>query len=65
MTPALSFLSLFFGKRQGKPPKKQGFFIPTEPLKGEEGENAQKNKEILAAEKNKEFQKNKERKDRV
>ena len=22
----------FFGKRQGKPPKKQGFFIPTEPL---------------------------------
>ena len=23
----------FFGKRQGKPPKKQGFFIPTEPLK--------------------------------
>ena len=30
---SLSFLSLFFGKRQGKPPKKQGFFIPTEPLK--------------------------------
>ena len=28
----LSFLSLFFWK-QGKPPKKQGFFIPTEPLK--------------------------------
>ena len=30
----LSFLPLFFlGKRQGKPPKKQGFLIPTEPLK--------------------------------
>ena len=30
---ALSFLSLLFGKRQGKPPKKQGFFIPTESQK--------------------------------
>ena len=30
-----SFLSLFsfFGKGQGKPPKQQGFFIATEPLK--------------------------------
>ena len=45
----------FFGKRQGKPPKKQGFSIPTEPLKSLK--NAQKNKEILAGEKTKEFQK--------
>ena len=29
----LSFLSLSFGKRQGKPPKNKDFFIPTEPLK--------------------------------
>ena len=28
--PVLHFLA-FFGKRQGKPQKKQGFFIPTEP----------------------------------
>ena len=42
-----------FGKRQGKPPKKQGFFIPTEPLKSlqKKGKNAQKNKEILARKK--------------
>ena len=52
----------FFGKRHGKPPKKQGFFIPTEPL--ERREKRSKNKELLAGEKNKEFQKNKERKDR-
>ena len=47
----------FLGKRQGKPPKKQGFFIPTEPLKipGKEGKNARKNKEILARRKNKEI----------
>ena len=29
----LSFLSLFFGKNARKTSKKQGFFIPTEPLK--------------------------------
>ena len=64
---ALSFLSLFFWKWKGKPPKKQGFFIPTEPLKSLEkkGKTLKKNKEFLARRKNKEFQKNKERKDRV
>ena len=30
--PVLPFL-VFFGKRHGKPPKKQGFVMPTEPLK--------------------------------
>ena len=35
--PVLPFL-VFFGKRQGKPPKKQGFLIPTEPLKSLEKE---------------------------
>ena len=57
--PCPSFPCFFFWKRQGKPPKKQGFFIPTEPLKipGKEGKNARKNKEFLAGEKNKEFQK--------
>ena len=57
----------FLGKRQGKPPKKQGFFIPTEPLKSLEkkGKTLNKTKEILAAEENKEFPKNKEGKDRV
>ena len=55
----LSFLSLFFWKKAGKTTKKQGFFIPTEPLKSLEkkGKNGQKNKEILARRKNKEFQK--------
>ena len=68
--PALetpSFLSLFFGKWPGKPPKKTRIFYSyrTPKIPGKEGENAQKNKEFLAKEKNKEFQKNKERKDRV
>ena len=63
MSNTLSFLSLFFEKRQGKPPKKQGLFNPAEPLKSLEKKgkkNARKNKEFLASEKNKEFQKNKE-----
>ena len=63
----LSVLSLFFGKRERhrKPPKKKGFLIPTEPLKALErkGETL-KNKGFLAGERNKEFQKSKERKDR-
>ena len=43
----------FFGERHGKPQKKQGYFIPTEPLKSLEkkGKNAQKNKEFLAGRK--------------
>ena len=54
----------FFGKRQGKPPKKQGFFIPTEPLKSLEkkGKTPKKPRNSSQGEKNKEFQKNKERK---
>ena len=44
--PGPSFPCFFCGKWQGKPPKKQGFFIPTEPLKSlkKEGKNAQKQK---------------------
>ena len=34
--PCPSFPCFFFGKRQEKPPKKQGFFIPSEPLKSVE-----------------------------
>ena len=57
----------FFRKRQGKPAKKQGIFIPTEPLKSLEKKRKtlQKYKEFLAREKHKEFKKGKERKDRV
>ena len=65
--PVLPFLVFFKEKgRENPPPKKQGFFIPTEPLKSLEkkGKNAQKNKELLARRKNREFQTNKERKDR-
>ena len=64
--PVLPFL-VFLEKGRENPPKKQGFFIPTEPLKSLEkkGKTLKKNKEFLARRKNKEFQKNKERKDRV
>ena len=48
----LSFLSLFFFLEKGRenPPKKQGFFVPTEPLKSLEkkGKTVKKNKEIHA-----------------
>ena len=56
----------FFGKRPGKPPKKTRIFYPNRPpeIPGKERKNAQKNKEFLAEEKSKEFQKSKERKDR-
>ena len=55
----LSFLSLPF--------KKTRIFYPyrTPKIPGKEGKNAQKNKEFLAGEKSKEFQKSKGRKDRV
>ena len=33
LCPTLSFVSLIFQENAGKPTKKQGFFIPTEPLK--------------------------------
>ena len=51
--PVLPFLVFFFLKKARKPPKKQGFFIPAEPLKSLEkkGKNAQKkNKEFLEKE---------------
>ena len=59
LTHSLSFLSLFFGKRQGQPPKKQGFVIPTEPPKTLEkkGKTLKKTRKSLQGEKNKEFQK--------
>ena len=68
--PALSFLSFFFGKRQGKLPKKQGFFILTEPLKSLEkkGKTLKKKKKKGNPRKAKKQgnpkKKNKERKDR-
>ena len=57
----LSFLSLFLGKKARKPPKKQGVFHPyqTPKIPGKEGEAAQKNKEFLARENNKEFERKK------
>ena len=58
-SPCPSF-PCFFGKRPGKRSKKQGFFISTEPLKSLEKKAKSlktKSKEILAGEKNKEFQK--------
>ena len=60
----LSFLSLFFWKKARKTTKKTRIFYPnrTPEIPGKEGKNARKNKEFLAGEKNKEFQKNKERK---
>ena len=63
--PCHSLSMFFFGKWQGKPPKKPGFFIPTErtpKVPGKEGKNAQKNLRNSLP-KNKEFlSKNKERK---
>ena len=49
----------FFGKRQGKPPQKQGFCIPTEPLKSLEkkGKTPKKTRNFLAGEKAKEVKK--------
>ena len=49
----------FFGKWQGKPPKEQGFFIPTEPLKSLEKKRKtlKKTRNSLQGQKNKEFQK--------
>ena len=58
----------FFGKRRGKPPKKQGFFIPAEPLKSLEkkGKTLKKKKGLPCTRKKKtrNSKKNKERKDR-
>ena len=73
--PSFPVLSLFSGKRQGKPPKKveiqkrqakppkkARIFIPAEPLKSLEKKG---NPQKYTQGKNKEFPKSKERKDRV
>ena len=46
--PDLPFL-VFFGKKQGKPPKKQGFFFPSEALKslGKKGKTLKKARNSL------------------
>ena len=63
--PVLPFL-VFFGNGKENHQKNKDFFYPcrTPEIPAKEGKNAQKTKEFLAREKNKEFQKNKERKDR-
>ena len=61
--PGLPFL-VFWGGRRGKPPAKQGFF-PNEPLEPWKGRGKRSKKQgIPRRGKNKEFQKDKERKDR-
>ena len=64
---AVTLSFLVFWKVARKTTKKARIFYPcrTPEISGKEGKNAQKNKEFLAGGKNKEFQKNKERKDRV
>ena len=59
--------SSFLEKGKENPPKKQEFFIPTEPQKSLEkkGKTLEKNKEILAGERSKEIKKSEERKDRA
>ena len=56
----------FFGKGTENHQKNQGFFIPTDPLKSLEnkGKTLKKTRNSLQGKKNKEFPKNKERKDR-
>ena len=51
--PVLPFLVFFLGRRQGKPPKKQGSFIPTEALKSLEkkGKKPQKTRNSSQGEK--------------
>ena len=64
----LSFLSLFIcGKSQGKPPKKQGFLIPTEPLKSLEKKgrrSKKKTRKFLAGERKTRNSTNKKNKER-
>ena len=64
--PVLPFLG-FLEKGRENPPKKQGFFIPTEPLKflEKKGKTLKITRNSSQGLKNKDFQKNKERKDRV
>ena len=65
-SPCPSF-PCFLEKGTENPPKKQGFFIPTEPLKSLEkkGKTLEKTRNSSQGKKNKEFQKNKARKDRA
>ena len=63
--PCPSFLVLLEKGRENHQENKD-FLSPLNPkIPGKEGKSAQKNKEILARRKNKEFQKTKERKDRA
>ena len=66
IVPCPSF-PCFFEKGKKNHQQNKEFFIPSEPLKPLEkkGKTLKKNKEFLAGEKDKEFKKNKERKDRV
>ena len=63
----LSFLSLFFLEKGKETTRKTRIFYRyrTPKILEKEGKNAQKNRLFLAGKKNKEFPKNKERKDRV
>ena len=64
--PVLPFLVFFLEKGRENHQKKRIFYPYRTPKNlGKEAKNGRKNKEILARRKNKEFQKNKERKDRV
>ena len=64
--PILPFL-VFCWKKHEKPPKKQGFFIPTEPLKSLEkkGKTLEKTRNSSQGKKTRNSKKTKERKDRV
>ena len=64
--PDLPFLA-FLGKARKNHPKKQGFFLSSEPLKslGKKGKTLKKARKFFANEKNKEIEKSKERKIRV
>ena len=58
---SLIFLSLLFGEELQNHPKKQGFFSCRTPkIPGQEGQNAQKSKEIPCNEKSTEIKKSKE-----
>ena len=61
--PVLPFLDFLEKGREHHPKNKDFYPYRTPKIPGKEGKNAQKNKEILARRKNKEFKKNKEGKD--
>ena len=63
--PVLPFLAFLEKGKENHQKNKDFYPYRTPEIPGKEGKNAQKNKEFLAEEKSKEFQKSKERKDRV